>query len=261
MEEAYQIFQNLMSIYDYNSGKSPDLTRCKELLKKLRLSIANFDVDVNDSKIVNKQLLLSREVLEYGALINLSAGDDRAFENYINSLKPYYFDFDSNLPTSHRKYPLLGVYLLFLLVQNRIGEFHTELELIPDHSSRYISFVIELEQDKMEGSYNKICNSSNSAPDSSYVKLTERLTDTIRQDIRSSIETAYYKLKVSDAQKLLLFKNRDDLSNFILNETIWVINGDYIHIKNQEDKRYELFDKKQLIHEQLNYAQELDRII
>jgi len=253
------VFQGLKAVFD---GHNPDINRCKDMLKTLRLLIASLDIDYTDTNVVNKQLFISREVLEYGALVMLSGGEDRSFENYINSLKPYYFDFDKNLPESHRKYPLLGVYLLLLLVENRIGEFHTELELIPDVNSRYISFVIELEQDKMEGSYNKIFNATSSVPDSTFTNLTERLKDTIRQDILSSIETAYHKLSVSEAQKLLRFKNRDEIQTFILNETKWVIqDNEEIFIKSHEDRRHELFDKKHLIQETLNYAQEIEIII
>jgi len=227
----------------------------------LRILIESFDVDQSDIHSVNKHQFFSREVLEYGTLIHLQSGDDRAFETYINSLKPYYFDFDKSLPESQRKYPLLGVYLLFLLVENRIGEFHTELELIPDLTSRYISFVIELEQDKMEGRYNKICNATSSAPDSSYVQLTERLRNTVRHDILSSIQCSYNVLKVSDAQKLLLFQDSEEFKLFIMNETVWVVKNDVIYIKNQDDSKLHEFDKKELINQTLNYAQELERII
>ncbi|GMQ05894.1 hypothetical protein CsSME_00050721 [Camellia sinensis var. sinensis] len=34
------------------------------------------------------------------------------------------------LPPSPQEYPILGLNLLRLLVQNRIAEFHTELELL-----------------------------------------------------------------------------------------------------------------------------------
>lgn len=38
----------------------------------------------------------------------------------------------SLLPPSPQEYHLVGLNLLRLLVENRIAEFHTELELIPD---------------------------------------------------------------------------------------------------------------------------------
>ena len=64
------------------------------------------------------------------------------------------------LPESAYKYQLLGLNLLFLLSQNRVAEFHTELELLPAdqiQSNVYIRHPLSLEQYLMEGSYNKVC--------------------------------------------------------------------------------------------------------
>lgn len=60
---------------------------------------------------------------------------------------------------SANKYQLLGLNLLFLLAQNRVSEFHTELELLPQeiiHTNEFIRHSVALEQCLMEGSYNKI---------------------------------------------------------------------------------------------------------
>lgn len=60
---------------------------------------------------------------------------------------------------SPNKYHLLGLNLLFLLSQNRVSEFHTELELLPQEIIRTNEFILHpwvLEQNLMEGSYNKI---------------------------------------------------------------------------------------------------------
>lgn len=56
-------------------------------------------------------------------------------------------------------YPLLGLNLLFLLSQNRVAEFHIELELLPIDkilNNVYIQHPVSLEQYIMEGSYNKV---------------------------------------------------------------------------------------------------------
>lgn len=60
---------------------------------------------------------------------------------------------------SQNKYQILGLNLLFLLSQNRVAEFHTELELLPQEiiqSNEYIRHPLILEQHLMEGNYNKI---------------------------------------------------------------------------------------------------------
>ncbi len=45
-----------------------------------------------------------------------------------------------------------------LLSENRLGEFHLELESVParERNSVYIHHPISLEQHLMEGSYNKV---------------------------------------------------------------------------------------------------------
>lgn len=64
------------------------------------------------------------------------------------------------IPPSPEEYPILGLNLMRLLAENRIAEFHTELELLPlralDHPC--IKYAVELEQSFMEGAYNRLIN-------------------------------------------------------------------------------------------------------
>lgn len=56
-------------------------------------------------------------------------------------------------------YELLGLDLLCLLAQNKVGEFHTALEHLPPSivsDNIYIKHPVALEQYLMEGSYNKV---------------------------------------------------------------------------------------------------------
>jgi len=73
------------------------------------------------------------------------------------------FVFFSNfLPESSLKYELLGLNLLWLLTQNRVAEFHTELELLSPkdiQNNVFIHYPVSLEQYLMEGCYNKVINS------------------------------------------------------------------------------------------------------
>lgn len=60
---------------------------------------------------------------------------------------------------SNNKYKILGLNLLFLLSQNRVADFHTELELLPAEiiqKNIFIRYPLALEQYIMEGRYNKI---------------------------------------------------------------------------------------------------------
>lgn len=107
-----------------------------------------------------QELLLARDVLEIGVQWSIAANDIPSFERYMSQLKCYYFDYKSQLPESPFKYQLLGLNLLFLLSQNRVAEFHTELELLPSEHIQndvYIKHPLSIEQYLMEGSYNKVC--------------------------------------------------------------------------------------------------------
>jgi hypothetical protein len=111
-----------------------------------------------DRVLVHEELLVAREILEHGALLSIRQMDIPAFERYVAQLKVYYSD-ASILTPSQRQFPILGLNLLRLLAQNRIAEFHTELELIPtelQHANIYIKYPAQLEQHIMEGSYHKV---------------------------------------------------------------------------------------------------------
>lgn len=113
----------------------------------------------SNSSASKQELLLARDVLEIGVQWSIAANDIPCFERYMSQLKCYYFDYKSQLTESPFKYQLLGLNLLFLLSQNRVAEFHTELELLPaEHIQNdvYIKHPLSIEQYLMEGSYNKV---------------------------------------------------------------------------------------------------------
>jgi 26S proteasome regulatory subunit N12 len=67
--------------------------------------------------------------------------------------------FSNFLQESSLKYELLGLNLLWLLTQNRVAEFHTELELLSPNDIQknvFIRYPVSLEQYLMEGCYNKV---------------------------------------------------------------------------------------------------------
>jgi 26S proteasome regulatory subunit N12 len=147
----------------FNAGEAK-LDEAQQLLGKLKVFMLSFSSlppasPAAPSAAQQQELLLAREVLEHGALLAIKAMDIPAFERYVAQLKIYYSDCAKTLPESPRQYPILGLNLLRLLAQNRIAEFHTELELIPTElqaTNIYIKFPSQLEQHIMEGSYNKI---------------------------------------------------------------------------------------------------------
>lgn len=105
-----------------------------------------------------KEILLARETYEYACLLSVALcaalpeserGDDKGlaqfqlekdffrlnsasgFARHMAQVKTCYSDYASVLPISVLQFQLQGLNLMFLLANNKIAEFHTELELIP----------------------------------------------------------------------------------------------------------------------------------
>lgn len=131
---------------------------------------------------------------------------------------------------------LLGLNLLCLLSQNRVAEFHTELELFahPDvHvlENVYIKHAVSLEQYLMEGRYNKVIKinahlvkfffhsagahliwmyfflkiflAKRIVPSEAYNFFIDILLETIRDEIATCVEKSYGQLHIDHAAKVL----------------------------------------------------------
>merc|ERR1719502_2426094 len=161
LKDVVALFDNFKKSFD--AGEAA-LDAAQQLMAKLKIAMLQFSslppaAPSAPSQSQLQELLLAREILEHGALLSVKAMEIPAFERYVAQLKIYYSDCAATLPASQRQYPILGLNLLRLLAQNRIAEFHTELELIPPElqaSNVYIKYPAQLEQHIMEGSYNKV---------------------------------------------------------------------------------------------------------
>ena len=123
---------------------------------------------------------------EIGAQYSVAMKDQSSFERYMAMLKTIYQDHNPALPESARMYELLGLNLLYLLSQNRLGDFHTELEMLPPDillQNPYIASPVQLEQFIMEGKYNKVIDTRHNVPSESYKFFIDVLLETIRDEI------------------------------------------------------------------------------
>ena len=184
----------------FNADKHDE---CLQLLGKLKVAMLSFGslppaAPSAPTQGQQQEMLLAREILEHGALLSVKTMDIPAFERYVAQLKVYYTDCALKLPESPKQYPMLGLNLLRLLAQNRIAEFHTELELLPValHSSNiYIKFPAQLEQHIMEGSYNKVLSAKQDGP---YAQegmfFMDMLVNTVREEISECSEKVALRL-------------------------------------------------------------------
>ena len=211
-----------------------------------------------------QELLLARELLEYAVLFSVSQKDDAAVERNYNQLRVYYADCRDTMPASPQENLVTGLNLLRLLVQNRIAEFHTELELIPPEAQadKHIKHVTNLEQQLMEGSYNKILQAGGALPSPDYAHFMSMLTATVRDEIAACLEKAYATLPVTAAAKMLGVASAGEMASYGENRG-WVVGGDESYVFREESKATSAKDipSMQLINQTLLYAKELERIV
>ncbi|XP_046383138.1 26S proteasome non-ATPase regulatory subunit 8-like [Ischnura elegans] len=262
--------KEVMSLYQHLSAewtkKPQKLVRCGELLSKLKVGLTHLMFLPTSNSIASPQeLLLARDVLEIGAQWSIAMKDIPSFERYMAQLKCYYLDYRDQLPESAYKYQLLGLNLLFLLSQNRVAEFHTELELLPPdqiQSNIYIRHPLSLEQYLIEGSYNKIFLAKGNVPAESYDFFIDILLDTIRDEIAACMEKAYEKMSLNEAARMLNLPNLKAVIDYAAKRK-WVINRDNFCYFSSDQKTTEdtILPSSELAAQTIEYARELEMIV
>ncbi|XP_057966793.1 26S proteasome non-ATPase regulatory subunit 8 homolog A [Malania oleifera] len=245
-----------------------DVDTCDRLLSQLKVSLTEFKSLpplFQDSPNAIHELTIARDIYEHAVILSVKVEDQDAFERDFFQLKPYYTDACGRLPPSPQEYPILGLNLLRLLVQNRIAEFHTELELLSatalEHSC--IKYAVELEQSFMEGAYNRVLTARQTVPHETYAYFMELLAKTVRDEIAGCSEKAYDYLSVNDAQQMLLFSSGQELMEYIKEEhPEWEIKDGCVFFQRaKESTPCKEIPSLQLINQTLSYARELERIV
>ncbi|CAI5742553.1 unnamed protein product [Hyaloperonospora brassicae] len=235
------------------------------LLAQLKIALTTLpalSLCTVSSSTAQQELELARHVLESATLLSILCEDMTAYERSVLQLKVYY---SSGLQPSALHYPILGTRLLQLLVENRMAEFHNELELLPEPSREdpNVAFAIKLEQYLMEGTYNKVLEARTHVPNPYFAFFLSQLLQTVRENIADCAEVAYQCLTLADAQKMLIFDSAAELRAYIEDEkTEWVVREGRVWFKAPE-KSLSASDipSLRLVGETLAYATELDRIV
>lgn len=209
--------------------------------------------------------MLARDILEIGAQWSILQRDIPSFERYMAQLKCYYFDYKEELPESASRHQLLGLNLLFLLSQNRVAEFHTELERLPAkeiQSNVYIKHPVSLEQYLMEGSYNKVFLAKGNIPAESYTFFIDILLDTIRDEIAGCIEKAYEQILFAEAARVLFFSSPKKMTEYAKKRG-WVLGpGGSFGFGGRPHKAEDApIPAPQLAAQLLEYARQLEMIV
>lgn len=158
------------------------------------------------------ELQAIRECLEYGVLLSLqgshAAGPDvDAFRrNYAQLSVLYARGVREHLGPSERELLIVGLNLMLLLVEQRIADFHQELELIDPVVCRenpLVQYPVQLEVHLSEGSYNRVLAACGNAPDPNFGRLAESMAETVREEVADCIERAYDELSRDGCGRML----------------------------------------------------------
>lgn len=236
-QAAKELFETFKKTFE---AEPCDLAKCEEQLAQLKLLVySNLNtvgaLTSTGGVGAGPERALAREVLELACYLSIRRKEMTAFERHVAQLKMYYNDQEKAgvQNDSDRKYPILGLYLMHLLASDRIGDFHTELELIPvnDHENPSIKQPIQLERCIMEGNYGKILEAKKEKPPQNlsysgnskwtaenYAYFMGRLEETVRTKIGASLERSYEHLPANEAAKMLILPDIAKLQEFVVQE-------------------------------------------
>ena len=224
-------------------------------------------LDIPTSGASPESITLAANALELGALLSVADDDMEAFARNLSQLKPYYAALTAGNAgaTTERKCHVLGLNLMHLLVDNRLSEFHAELELLSEGeaSTPFVSFPITLERQLMVGSYDEVLNAGSNVPHPSYSFFMENLLETVRDSIADCVEVSYKSMKLSDAVTMMKFESIAELQEYIQDKREdWIVESDMLTFQPPPigSKAVDI-PSMNLISQSLSYATELERIV
>ena len=210
-------------------------TSLPPLLTRAKILLTTHHLLTPTSETPAQQIELARTVFEIGAFNSIHLRDKAGFVNYLGYLQNFY----SLGLGGPKEAELTGLNLLRLLAENKIAEFHTQLEIIDATtgsvaSSEPVKFAKGLEEWVMEGAYNRVWKAGEGQGVNVYQKFfLDVLMDTIRyilfsivgwtdcrNEIATCLERAYPSLPVSDTQILLFFPSQDSQGFKAFAETV-----------------------------------------
>jgi len=264
LSELGSLYKKIVSSYEsknYDAGLST--------LESLKLSYFRALINEETAQALPETVSDQyRQALEMGVLLYVGKEDKEGFLRQMNELKGYYFDTDlASHKNSEYKYTLLGLYLVYLLMENQLSDFHSELERFTAQErskNPCLLFAIEIEQSLMVGSYDRVLSSSNSIPHPCYKYFVSNLVETVRSLVADCNEVAYQCLPIDVALKYLLLESRQKLDQYIQeNRPTWSIQNGYIFFSKTEDKTLKAIDipAEKVMGDTLSYATELERIV
>jgi 26S proteasome regulatory subunit N12 len=145
----------------------------------------------------------------------------------------------ATLSSSDVMHVILGLHLLYLLVENKLTEFHCELELLNDADRAHpaIQFCTRLDQHLMVGSYDQVCSliiffyglfvcllsvlcsqvlaAAGHPPIEHFKFFLTSLLETVRINIGYCAASSYRTLSIASARGILMFDS-EEVCRFVM---------------------------------------------
>lgn len=243
------------------------------LLENLKVALTHLTALpplFEQTKSKKEELLLARELLEMSVILCARADDEMSFERNFAQLKSYYEDVREDLPPSQNEPICWGLNLLRLLMQNRIGSFHAELELTSSEllANACVKYSIELEQRLMDGAYNKIVEESvnGEIPDESFKPFANRMSKTARDEIVNCIEKSASEITLKNLARLLILDHDKNEAMKYAMERGWNLDASrleetFVFSDAQAVPSSKDIPSNEMISRALLYSRELERIV
>lgn len=262
------------------SFNSEDYESCHKLLTPIKIQLIehNLLVPSNHSTVNPNDLIITRSILEIGALVAINLSRMNEFSNYIIQLKPFYEL--ENLPNEgNQKNKLLSLYLLLLLTQGDLAMFHIELENFQNYqlnvddleNDEFLSIPIKFEKYIIDGDFNKVyetLSSKHKFPCKEFNLFEDDLLNSIRLNIATDLEKVYKELPLENLKLLLFLKEIQETNEFIQTFGWSLSNNGIVDFRKKEkllgDEASiieEINDEKTIIKNSLIYATEMESII
>lgn len=211
----------------------------------------------------------ARDALELACVLSVRDSDIKSFDRHFAQLHPYYLNerITNDKDGAEMRSMVLGLNLMHLLVENKLSEFHSQLELIPViiRQQRNTAFPILLEQYLMEGNFSKLFTSGKELPDPIYSEFMDQLFDFAREEIVSCCEAAYTNLQLSDMQRMMGLEGSpvEDVTDFFEERKNCRLENGTVFFDTHADTKLSKSDVASfdLARQHLMYATELERIV
>lgn len=256
-----------------------DYETASKILTPIKIELIKYNllVPTLQTRIDIKDLIITRKILEIGALVSFNLREMNEFANFITQLKPFY-EIEQIREESKEFRKLLSLYLILLLTQDDLALFHIEIENFQNYGMSvddlekddFLSIPINFEKWIIDGDFNKIydiLSTEHKFPCSEFNIFKDELLNSMRLNIANNLEKVYKELPLENLKLLLFLKQIDETKQFIENFN-WECKNGIVYFNKSETKLNEVFgiieeieDEKTIVKNALIYAAEMEKII